>query len=41
MLNDLNIGVDHAKSFDEYCKENLVAKLLLGKTEFAVQVIVF
>ena len=37
MLNDLSIGLDHAKSFEEYCKTPEV-KNNLGKTEFAVQV---
>ena len=37
MLNDLNIGLDHAKSFEEYCKSAEV-KANLGKAEFAVQV---
>jgi cullin 1 len=38
MLNDLNIGTDHAKSFEEFCKESAVAKTILGKSEFTVQV---
>ena len=37
MLNDLSIALDHAKSFEEYCKSPEV-KSNLGKTEFAVQV---
>lgn len=37
MLNDLNIGLDHAKSFEEYSKSPDI-KNNLGKTEFTVQV---
>jgi len=38
MLNDLAIGADHAKAFDDYCKEN-EADTGLGKLEFGVQVL--
>jgi cullin 1 len=38
MLNDLSIGADNAKKFEDYCKSN-EAKLGLGKLEFTVQVL--
>ena len=38
MLNDLSIGLDHAKSFEEHCKSSEI-KAHLGKAEFAVQVL--
>jgi cullin 1 len=38
MLNDLSIGADSAKKFEEYCKAN-EARLGLGKLDFTVQVL--
>lgn len=38
MLNDLAIGADHAKAFEDYCKER-EAETGLGKLEFGVQVL--
>ena len=39
MLNDLSIGSDTSRLFDEYIRSNDDARHSLGKTEFSVQVI--
>jgi len=39
MMNDLAIGLDTAKSFDEYIRTNEEARQSLGRMEFAVQVL--
>lgn len=39
MLNDLIIGTDHTKQFEDHCKENSIAKEQVGRTEFSVQVL--
>jgi hypothetical protein len=38
MLNDLTIGIDNAKLFEDYCKIHNF-KNILGKSEFSVQVL--
>jgi len=38
MLNDLLIGADNAKKFEDYCKSN-ESRLGLGRLEFSVQVL--
>jgi len=34
MLNDLIIGADHTKEFEDHCRDNNTAKGQLGRTEF-------
>ena len=38
-MNDLTLGADHAKSFDDHCRESADARAALGKVEFGVQVL--
>ena len=39
MLNDLILGADHTKEFDDYCLKNAEAKGSIGKVEYSVQVL--
>jgi hypothetical protein len=41
MMNDLSIGADHAKSFEEYCNEHQDVAQIMRKMDFSVQVLLF